>query len=223
MLLPMLVRFFEAEMRDMNNRITVRRKSEELHAKLEDPLFSLYLFFLQPILDILADINRQLQKSNQSLYVTYCKIKAFKTTLMEPLLLDSEKNVTDDNVRPIDDVFEHFSGSEFQKHLLQCKEHSLLTEWQISDAQKAMYSYLLVLGKTIEHRFPELNFMTEQLSFIDPPQRKLHQCDTSMIIDKFSNDQGIAFCKTTVHKHYRTYCHDTTLDFLLKLSVTPTQ
>ena len=41
---------------------------------------------------------------------------------MEPLLLDSEKNITDDNVRPIDDMFEHFSGSEFQKHLLQCKE-----------------------------------------------------------------------------------------------------
>ena len=142
MLLPMLVRFFEAEMRDMNNRIAVQRKSEDLHAKLEDPLFSLYLFFLQPILDILADINCQLQKSNQSLYVTYCKIKAFKTTLMEPLLLDSEKNVTDNNVRPIDDMFEHFSGSEFQKHLLQCKEHSLLTERQISDAQKAMYIFL---------------------------------------------------------------------------------
>ena len=85
-----------------------------------------------------------------------------------------------------------------------------------SDAQKAMYSYFMVLGKAIEHRFPELNFMTEQLSFIDPPQRKLHQCDTSMIIDKFSNDQGIAFCKTTVHKQYRTYCHDTTLDFLFE-------
>ena len=74
----------------------------------------------------------------------------------------------------------------------------------------------MVLGKAIEHRFPELNFMTEQLSFIDPPQRKLHQCDTSMIIDKFSNDQGIAFCKTTVHKQCRTYCHDTTLDFLFE-------
>ena len=45
MLLPMLVRFFEAEMRDMNNRIAVRRKAEDLHAKLEDPLFSLYLIF----------------------------------------------------------------------------------------------------------------------------------------------------------------------------------
>ena len=93
-----------------------------------------------------------------------------KLRLLKEPLLDSEKNVTDDNVRPIDDMFEHFSGSEFQKHLLQCKEHSLLTERQISDAQKAMYSYLLVLGKTIEH---ELKFMTEQLSFIDPPQRRL--------------------------------------------------
>ena len=74
----------------------------------------------------------------------------------------------------------------------------------------------MILGKTIEQRFPELNFMTEQLSFTDPPQRKLHQCDTNLLIDKFSNDKGIEFCKTTVHKQYRIYCHDTTLDFLFE-------
>ena len=73
-----------------------------------------------------------------------------------------------------------------------------------------------MLGKTIEQRFPELDFMTEQLCFTNPPQRKLHQCDINTVIDKFSNDQGIKFCKTTVHKQYRTYCHDTTLDFLFE-------
>ena len=170
MLLPMLVRFFEAEMRDMNNRIAVRRKSEDLHAKLEDPCSPCTCFFFSQfsifLLILTASFKNQTSHYNMLLIAN----------LMEPLLLDSEKNVTDDNVRPIDDMFEHFSGSEFQKHLLQCKEHSLLTERQISDAQKAMYSYLLVLGKTIEHRFPELKFMTEQLSFIDPPQRKLRQC-----------------------------------------------
>ena len=51
-LLPRLVCFCEAVIRDMNNRIAVRKKAENLHAKLEDPLFSLYLFFLQTILDI---------------------------------------------------------------------------------------------------------------------------------------------------------------------------
>ena len=181
-------------------------------------MFSLYLFFLQPILDILADINRQLQKANQSLYVTYCKIKASKTTLMEPLLVDPEKDTTDDNLCTIDDVFERFAGSEFQKHKSQYLEHSLVTERQMADAKKAMYSYLVMLGKTIEQRFPELDFMTKQLCFTDPPQRKLHQCDTSIVIDKFSNDQGVEFCKTIVHKQYRTYCHDTTLDFLYNVT-----
>ena len=203
-------------MRDTNNRIAVRKKAEDLHGRLENPLFSLYLFFLQHILDILADINRQLQKPNQSLYVTCCKIKAFKTTLMEPLLVDPGKNTTEENLRPIDDVFEHLSGSEFQKHKSQCLEHSLLTERQMADAKKVMYSYLLVLGKTIEERFPELDFMTKQLCFTDPPQRKLHLCDTGLVVDKFSNDQS--FCKTTVHKQYRTYCHDTTLDFLYEVT-----
>ena len=112
-LLPLLVRFFEEEMRDMKNRMAVRRKAEDLHSRLEDPLFTLYLFFLHPNLDILADINCQLQKANQSLYVTYCKIRAFKTTLMEPLLLDSEKDYSDDNLRPVEEAVQKFHGNEF--------------------------------------------------------------------------------------------------------------
>ena len=57
-LLPSLVRYFDEEMRDTKNRIAVRKKAENLHARIEDPLFALYLYFLQPNLDILADINR---------------------------------------------------------------------------------------------------------------------------------------------------------------------
>ena len=30
-------------------------------------------------------------------------------------------------------------------------------------------SYVVVLGKTCEQRFPEIDFMAEQLCFIDPP------------------------------------------------------
>lgn len=82
-LLPSLVRFIEEEKIDMANRIAVRRKAEYLHEKVVDPLFALYIiFFLQPNLEILADINRQLQKANRSLYSTYCKIRAFKATLL---------------------------------------------------------------------------------------------------------------------------------------------
>ena len=74
---------------------------------------------------------------------------------MEPLLLDPEQGVIDSNVRPIDEMFECFSWSEFQNHLSQCQEHSLFTDQQIGDAKKAMYSYLVMLGKTLED-FPNL-------------------------------------------------------------------
>ena len=116
-LLPSLLRFFEEEMRDMKNRVAVRRKAEDLHTRLEDPLFALYLYFLQPNLDILADINRQLQKANQSLYVMCCKISAFKTTLLEPLLQDPEKEVIVSNLRPLEEAVVKFYGDDFQKHL----------------------------------------------------------------------------------------------------------
>ena len=111
-----------------------------------------------------------------------------------------------------------FCGTEFQKHLSQRQEHSLLTKRQVGDEKKSTYAYLLTLGKTIEQRFPELEFMTQHFSFIDPPQRRLQQCDTGLIIDKFDNGQDIQFNKTTVHKQYRNYCHDTTLDFLFEVA-----
>lgn len=210
--------FFDKEMRDTKNRPAVRRKAEDLHGRLEDPLFALYLFFLQPILDILADINRQLQKANQSLYVTYCKIKAFKTTLLEPLLKDCEAETADSNLRLVEETVARCYGSDFQQHLLQCKEHDLLTEKQLSDAKKAMYTYFIAISNSLNARFPELDFMTTNLSFIDPSQRKLYHCNMAVVIDKFDNGEGVHFCKTTVTKQYRNYCNDTTLDFLYEVS-----
>ena len=122
-------------------------------------------------------MNRQLQKANQSLYSTYCKIKAFKATLLEPLLHDPTGNVTDTNLLSIDVAVTKFLGEEFQKHLSQCEEHSHLTERQLSDARKCKYAYLKTVGKAIENRFPELEFITNNFSFIDPKQRKLCRCD----------------------------------------------
>ena len=79
--------------------------------------------------------------------------------------------------------------------------------------QKKHVYYLQTLGKALEISFPELEFMIKNFSFIDPPQRKLHQCNIGLVIDKFVNGDGMQFNKTTVYKQYRNYCHDTTLDF----------
>lgn len=76
-----------------------------------------------------------------------------------------------------------------------------------------MYCYLQTVCMELDKRFPELEFMTTHFSFIEPPQRKLHQCDVGLVIDKFASE-GVQFSKTLVHKQYRNYCHDSTLDFL---------
>ena len=65
--------FFEEEMRDIKNRKAVKRKAEDPHSRLEDPLFTLYLFFYSQVLMIsIASLKRQ--------PVIYCKIRAFKNT-----------------------------------------------------------------------------------------------------------------------------------------------
>ena len=216
-LLPSLVRYFEEEMNDTKNRVAVQKKAKDLHDRLEKPLFAVYLYFLQPILDILADINCQLQRSNQSLYVTYCKIKAFRA-LLELLLVNPEGGVDDSNLTPAEECVINFYGNEFQKHVSQCEEHDLIPASQMSHAKKTMYAYLLAVGKVIDSRFPELEFMTTNLSFIDPPQRKLRQCNIAAIIEKFDNGENIKFCETTITKQYRKYCYDRTLDFLYEVS-----
>lgn len=97
--------------------------------------------------------------------------------------------MTDTNLRAIDDAVPKFLGEEFQKHLSQCEEHSLLTQRQLSDAKKSMYAYLKTINETIESRFPELEFMTNNLSFIDLQQRKQQCCNIGLVVDKFANDE----------------------------------
>lgn len=48
MLLPLLVQYFEEQANDTQNRQAVRNKCQDLHARLSQPLFQLYLYFLAP-------------------------------------------------------------------------------------------------------------------------------------------------------------------------------
>ena len=133
------------------------------------------------------------------------------------MLENPEIGAVSSNLRPLNDAIHQFYGSDFQQHLSQCIDHSLLTENQVSNAKKAMHSYLVTLSNSLDARFPELEFMTRNLSFTDPPKRKLHQCNIVEVIEKFDNGEGVTFCKTTVRKQYRNYCNDTTLDFLFEV------
>ena len=55
--------------------------------------------FLKGQLSILAGINIQLQKSNQDLFTTYQKIiKCFIQTLLEPVLVERDRGLTEENM-----------------------------------------------------------------------------------------------------------------------------
>ena len=74
----------------MHNRIAASRKAEILHTKLSDPEVALFLYyFLQPQLELLAQINKQLRKANQNtMYMTYGKINAFFfRSFVHPILI----------------------------------------------------------------------------------------------------------------------------------------
>ena len=63
-LLPLLVRYFEEQALDTTNRQEVRTKCRSLHSRLSEPRFQLFLFFLEPQLEVLAKMSKWLQKSS---------------------------------------------------------------------------------------------------------------------------------------------------------------
>lgn len=142
-LLPLLVRYFEEQALDTSNRQEVRTKCRSLHSQLSEARFQLFLFFLEPQLEVLAKMNKWLQTSSLSLHEVYSKIKALLATFMQPISLDVTKSVTDsDNIRGLDEAVLLFPGTEFQQHYLQCQDHALLTSTQLNAACKVMYDYI---------------------------------------------------------------------------------
>ena len=69
-----------------------------MHERLVSAEFKLYLFFLKGQLPILVGINIQLQKSKQDLFTTYQKIKCFMQNLLEPVLVERDMGLTEENL-----------------------------------------------------------------------------------------------------------------------------
>ena len=212
-LLPLLVQFFEQEKDNTRNRADVRRKAENLHVKLSNPEFSLYLYFLQPQLQLLANINKQMQKPDQSLYVAYGKINAFIKSFVQPILVDPDGALTEDNLKVVDDGIKAMPGEDFEQHLQQCEDHSLLTLRQISDAKKAMFSYVHTVGMALQQRYPDIDFILQHCAFLDVTRRKFTPCDIGKVVDKFSNDH---VNRSLCIRQYSTFVNDSTLDFVFE-------
>ena len=117
-------------------------------------------FFLNPQLDLLARINKWLQSTNLTLNAVYCKIQALLKTFTAPITSDSAQSVSDEaNLRTVEDAIPLLPGSDLQKHISDCVEHALLTSRELNQAKSTMYNYIVIIGKALERRFPELDFI----------------------------------------------------------------
>ena len=199
---------------DTSNRQEVRTKCRSLHSQLSEPRFQLFLFFLEPQLEILAKMNKWLQTSSLSLYEVYSKLKALLSTFVQPISLDITKSITDSaNVRCLDEAVPLFPGTDFQQHYSQCQDHALLTTAQLNTACKVMYDYIYKIAESIEKRFPEIDFMITNTAFLEPPLRNLQQPDMQAMLNRFGQESGpVTFPLDRVIMQFRLYQNDSSLD-----------
>lgn len=82
-------------------------------------------------------MNKWLQHSKMSLHVV-----SLIKTFLHPILIDGNKDMSEDNCRPFEEAILCLSGKDLQKHLKDCIEHSLLTERELKAAKETMLLYV---------------------------------------------------------------------------------
>ena len=209
-LLPEIVCYFEQEAQNTTNRPSERAKLQEIHDAVVDPEFQLYLYFLQGRLPILANINTQLQKSNQDLFTSYQKIASFKNAFLEPILNEVDNGMQDDNIRTdVDDI--DYESSQFQQFQEQAISSGQLSNAQLHQVMKNVFNFTVAIGRSLESRFPEMNFVVRNLSFLCPTNRKHSRCNIEAVIKKYCKDSVNV---TTAKMQYCVYRNDESLTHL---------
>ena len=94
-LLPLLVRYFEEQAEDTRDKAAVCTKCRDLHNRLSMPEFRLYIYFLNPQLDLLSSVNKYLQSNNFTLHTVYCKIQALYKSFIDLVILNSTKSISE--------------------------------------------------------------------------------------------------------------------------------
>ena len=144
---------------------------QEFYDELVHPKFQLYLFFLSGRLPILASINMQLQKSEQDLFTAYQKITCFSRTFLEPILHNVESGMQDSNIRTdIDDI--DYNNTTFQQFKDQSVSSGQLSSARLHVVMKNCFDFTMAIGKSLDYRFPEMQFVLQNLSFLNPENRR---------------------------------------------------
>ena len=145
----------------------------------------------------------------------YCKIDAVIKAFIQPVVRDLNGDPADpDNHLPLDQAISNLPGSDFQKHLLDCSEHALVTETDLNRAKENMVSYIYTIASSFKSRFPEMGFVIKNTPFLDPSLRQLHKADIPSLVDRFScNRDPFEFDTSVIATQYSMYCNESSFDF----------
>ena len=107
-----------------------------------------------------------------------------------------------------------FTGKETPKHLKHCIEHSLLTERELKVSKETMLLYVETVSLSLIDCFPEMDFIIDNTSFLDPSLRQLHRANIPALVERFNTDTDPCdFDVSVISTQYTMYQNDSFLDF----------
>ena len=181
---------------DIANSALVRQKCTDLHQRFTDTKFILYMLFLKDTLPILAVANQSCQERGKLIRESYGQIMAVVKTMAEPIVRDKTAVdlLSDDNLLPLsevnygDDGFVKFPGEHFNMYWKEVEENALLITSEKQVILKNCHGLPLETTRNLLVRFPELDFDTQNLCFVDQRRREHIYCNLEAVLDRYDNN-----------------------------------
>ena len=76
---------------------------------------------------------------------------------------------------------------QFQRFKDQSISSGQLSYAQVHEVMKNVFNFSVAIGMSLESRFPELEFVVRNLSFLCPVNRKHSRCDIEAVVKKYCN------------------------------------
>ena len=152
------------------------------------------------------------------IHESYGQILAVVRTLAEPVVID--KSCTDlligDNLLSLsvinygEEGFVKLPGEDFNKYWKGVEDNDSAERERILTN---CHGFLVETVRDLLRRFPELEFVTKHLRFVDPRRRERICCNIEQVLDRFNND---FLNRALVLQEYALFRNDESLDVLLQ-------
>ena len=114
------------------------------------------------------------------------------------------------NIRTdIDDI--DYDITAFNQFKDQSVASGQLSHARLHVVMKNCFDFTSSIGNSLNHRFPEMRFVLQNLSFLNPENRKHSKCNIEAVINRFCKERVEI---TTAKLQYSAYRNDESLDFV---------